>query len=40
VILPTVIINPSGKIGQRWDQLKAAGHAAVVRSKLGEMIST
>ena len=37
IIRSTVLIDPEGKVAHHWAKVKAAGHAAEVRTKLAEL---
>ena len=37
VIRSTVLIDPDGKVAHHWKKVRAAGHAAHVRTRLEEL---
>ena len=37
IVRSTVLIDPDGKVAHVWPKVKAKGHAAVVKQRLGEL---
>lgn len=37
VVRTTYLVDPAGRVADRWDKVKVAGHAAAVLARLGEL---